>query len=225
MLKVAADGGFVTILVVVVAELRLADRNVALCQAVVPVLLPEELECDTDLFELVMDIFIVRKLIDLVRGELLREKEPVRCLRCLVPQVIGCYIKLFSGFEYQAYRRLGEMPRDGNLVLRQATGTQLQDELYVDTFGHPSIVTLFHKWNDERLHNGDIRKNSHTKYDNDFKRFFLEKDHICSIPISEVKEADLIRFIKLNINRYNLSRKSYESLRTLIAGIFNVNFS
>ena len=83
----------------------------------------------------------------------------------------------------------------------------------------PSIVTLFHKWNDERLHNGDIKKNSHTKYDNDFKRYFLEKDEICSIPISEIKEADLIRFIKLNINRYNLSRKSYESLRTLITGV------
>ena len=43
---------------------------------------------------------------------------------------------------------------------------------------------------------------------------------ICAIPISEIRKSDLIRFIKLNINRYNLSQKSYASLRTLIIGVF-----
>lgn len=107
--------------------------------------------------------------------------------------------------------------------VRRVNKKDLEDiivDFYQKRESNPTIVTLFSRWNDERLHDNEISGNSHTKYANDFKRFFQEGDDICILPISEVKEADLIRFIKQNINRYNLSRKSYSSLRTLIIGVF-----
>lgn len=106
---------------------------------------------------------------------------------------------------------------------RRTSKKKLEDDIiayYVSIEENPFITDLFEKWNDERYENGEIGKNSYTKYGNDFKRFFQKQDSLCSIPMKEITEAELLAFIKLNIRRFHLTRKSYASLRTLIMGVF-----
>lgn len=106
---------------------------------------------------------------------------------------------------------------------RRAKKSKLEDDIveyYLAVLENPCIIDLFNEWNDERIENEEIGKNSYTKYSNDFKRFFKADDTFCTIPVKEIAEADITKFIKMNIKRYELSRKSYASMRTLIIGVF-----
>lgn len=106
---------------------------------------------------------------------------------------------------------------------RRTSKKKLENDIiayYTTLEENPLISDLFEKWNDERYNNNEIGKNSYTKYGNDFKRFFQKEDELCNIPMKEITEADLLFFIKMNIKRYSLTRKSYASLRTLIIGVF-----
>lgn len=111
----------------------------------------------------------------------------------------------------------------GRKLKRRTCRKKLEDDIiayYVAIEENPFISDLFERWNNERYENGEIGKNSYTKYGNDFKRFFQKDDSLCEVPMKEITEAELLAFIKLNIKRYNLTRKSYASLRTLIIGVF-----
>lgn len=111
----------------------------------------------------------------------------------------------------------------GRKLKRRTDKKKLENDIinyYFMLDNNPYIADLFYKWNNERRDNGEIHGNSHTRYENDFKRFFLKDDYICTIPIKEITEADLVDFIKTNIIRYNLTNKAYASLRTLLNGIF-----
>lgn len=58
---------------------------------------------------------------------------------------------------------------------RRTSKKKLEDDIiayYVSIEENPFITDLFERWNDERYENGEIGKNSYTKYGNDFKRFF-----------------------------------------------------
>lgn len=111
----------------------------------------------------------------------------------------------------------------GRKLKRRTSRKKLEDDIieyYTAMEENPFIHDLFERWNDERYENGEIGKNSYTKYGNDFKRFFQKDDSLYGVPMKEITEAELLTFIKLNIKRYNLTRKSYASLRTLIIGVF-----
>lgn len=111
----------------------------------------------------------------------------------------------------------------GRKLKRRTSRKKLEDDIiayYVAIEENPFISELFERWNNERYENGEIGKNSYTKYGNDFKRFFQKDDSLCEVPMKEITEAELLAFIKMNIKRYNLTRKSYASLRTLIIGVF-----
>ena len=111
----------------------------------------------------------------------------------------------------------------GRKLKRRTSRKKLEDDIieyYTAMEENPFIHDLFERWNDERYENGEIGKNSYTKYGNDFKSFFQKDDSLCRVPMKEITEAELLTFIKLNIKRYNLTRKSYASLRTLIIGVF-----
>lgn len=111
----------------------------------------------------------------------------------------------------------------GRKLKRRMSKKKLEDDIiayYVALEENPFITDLFTRWNDERYENNEIGKNSYTKYKNDFKRFFHKEDSLCKIPMKEITEAELLAFIKLNIKRFHLTRKSYASLRTLIIGVF-----
>lgn len=112
---------------------------------------------------------------------------------------------------------------NGRKLFRKSSRTQLDDviaDFYKQQEENPSIQMFFKKWNDERLSNNEIGPNSHYRYDTDFKRFFRPDDRICKKGIKDITEADIMEHIKLNIIRYNLSRKAYSGLRTLVLGIF-----
>lgn len=107
--------------------------------------------------------------------------------------------------------------------IRRQTRKQIEQavaEFYRQQEEDPTITVLFTQWNDQRFADGEIQPNSHSKYANDFKRFFLPSDQICMVPFSQIEEADIERCIKVNIHRYELTRKGYASLRTLIIGIW-----
>lgn len=130
--------------------------------------------------------------------------------------------KIWQGNNGKWYTYLPD--NKGGRKLKKGTSKEkIEDAIfdyYISLENNPYITDLFYKWNDERRDNGEIHGNSHTRYENDFKRFFLKDDYICTIPIKEITEADLVDFIKTNIIRYNLTNKAYASLRTLLSGIF-----
>ena len=107
--------------------------------------------------------------------------------------------------------------------IRRQTQNQIEQavaDFYRKQEEEPTVDMLFQRWNDDRFSDNEICANSHSKYANDFKRFFQKTDEICAMPFSQVQEADIEHHIKLNINRYSLTRKGYASLRTLIMGIW-----
>ena len=68
MLEVAADCRLIAVLVVVVTELCLSDRDVTFSKAFVPVLLPEKFERDADPLQFFVDVLVIRQFIDLICG-------------------------------------------------------------------------------------------------------------------------------------------------------------
>lgn len=99
---------------------------------------------------------------------------------------------------------------------------ELVIEYYKFKEDNPTIRTLFDEWNNGRLERAEIQPNSHTKYYNDFQRFFLPTDELCLIPMKNIDEEMLRNHIIDNINRYSLTHKSYEGMRTLINGVFKM---
>ena len=83
------------------------------------------------------------------------------------------------------------------------------------------LETIFNEWVERKLKYHEIKKQSYDKYKNDFDRFF--KNGVVDIskqPIGTFTEIDLEDFIKENVVHYNLTRKTYGSLRTLIIGVW-----
>lgn len=108
-------------------------------------------------------------------------------------------------------------------LVRKSDKAKLEDAIvahYRALEENPTVPILFEKWNEGRFKNHEICPNSYSKYKTDFKRFFHEDDDFCKMPIKDIKESDLVEFIKMNIIRYELTQKVYASLRLLIIGIF-----
>jgi integrase len=72
----------------------------------------------------------------------------------------------------------------------------------------------------EKLEFGEIKKQSYDKYCNEFKRFFKPELSICIKKFKNITELDLEHFIKTTIKEYQLTRKAYSGLVTLLNGIF-----
>ena len=60
MLEMRTDFFLVAVSVVIVAELRFTYRKSTFCKAFVTVFFPEELECNSNLFEFLMYIIVIR---------------------------------------------------------------------------------------------------------------------------------------------------------------------
>ncbi len=154
-----------------------------------------------------IDLSYVQEQIEMSKKKELLEKHPY---------------KIWEGKDGKWYTYLPDENKHRKLVKR-ANQKKIEDviiEYYSKIEENPLIGNVFEEWNDERFENNEIGKNSYTKYQNDFKRFFHEEDLLCKKPMRDITEADLLSFIKLNIKRYNLSRKTYASLRTIIIGVF-----
>ena len=67
---------------------------------------------------------------------------------------------------------------------------------------------------------GEISEQTRTRYENDFRRFFPDDNEICMKYIADITEIDLEMFIKGNIKKHKLTKKTYNGLKILIKGIF-----
>ena len=69
-----------------------------------------------------------------------------------------------------------------------------------------------------------IQRNSESPYDryiNDYKRFFENQPNVLSAKrFKNITEDDIEAFVKVTIRDFQLSRKTYAGLRTLLYGIF-----
>ena len=83
------------------------------------------------------------------------------------------------------------------------------------------LKDVFYEWINQKLEYNEIQRASYDRYINDYKRFFETKPNVLSVKrFKNINEDDLEAFIKVSIRDFNLSRKSYAGLRTLLYGIF-----
>lgn len=85
---------------------------------------------------------------------------------------------------------------------------------------NPRISDVFHEWLTLKFKYGEISAQTKTRYENDFRRFFPKDNEICMKYISEITDIDLEMFIKGNIKKHKLTKKTYNGLKILIRGIF-----
>lgn len=84
----------------------------------------------------------------------------------------------------------------------------------------PWISDIFHDWLTLKFKYGEISEQTRTRYENDFRRFFPDDNEICMKYIADITEIDLEMFIKGNIKKHKLTKKTYNGLKILIKGIF-----
>ena len=82
------------------------------------------------------------------------------------------------------------------------------------------ISDIFHDWLTLKFKYGEISEQTRTRYENDFRRFFPDDNEICMKYIADITEIDLEMFIKGNIKKHKLTKKTYNGLKILIKGIF-----
>ncbi len=84
----------------------------------------------------------------------------------------------------------------------------------------PKVSNVFYEWINFKFEYGEISPQSKTRYENDFARFFSNDNLICNKNFSEITALDLEMFIKGNIKKHHLTKKTYGGLKILIRGIF-----
>ena len=107
---------------------------------------------------------------------------------------------------------------------RRRTRKEIEDlivEYYKDKMQEIYLKDVFYEWINQKLEYNEIQRASYDRYINDYKRFFETKPNVLSVKrFKNINEDDLEAFIKVSIRDFNLSRKSYAGLRTLLYGIF-----
>lgn len=111
----------------------------------------------------------------------------------------------------------------GRRLVKRNTRKELEDvvvQFYEDLDKRPFFREAYQRWIAEKEQFEEIGKNSITRYDNDFERFFPPNDPFCKIRLCDMTDSDLERFIKRKIKDNQLSAKSYAMLRLIINGVF-----
>ena len=106
----------------------------------------------------------------------------------------------------------------GRILKKRNTKKDIEDVIIKyqkEVIANPTIEELFLEWNDHRRDIGKIAKSSHTRlqqvYDRHFKEFGKRK-------IKDIKENEWINFLEEQIFKYNLSSKSFASLKSITKG-------
>ena len=79
-----------------------------------------------------------------------------------------------------------------------------------------TIREVFEEWNDRRIHLNKIKEATATRYEQDFERYFGDVQHhkIGTITPDEVSD-----FLEMQVNKFNLTAKSFSNLKSLSRGI------
>ena len=83
------------------------------------------------------------------------------------------------------------------------------------------LKDVFYEWINKKLEYNEIQRASYDRYINDYKRFFENQPNVLSAKrFKNITEDDIEAFVKVTIRDFQLSRKTYAGLRTLLYGIF-----
>lgn len=93
-------------------------------------------------------------------------------------------------------------------------------EHYIKEKEHPTIPKVFNEWLTSKYDYGEITLQTKTRYENDFKRFFLDDKEFCKRDIQSITDLELEFFIKGCIKKHHLTKKTYNMLKILVKGIF-----
>lgn len=125
--------------------------------------------------------------------------------------------KIWEGSNGKWYTYLPDEKR-GRILKKKSTKKDIEDviiEYQKDVITNPTIEETFVEWNNHRRDIGKIAKSSHTRlqqvYDRHFQKFGKRK-------IKDVKENEWINFLEEQIFKYNLSSKSFASLKSITKG-------
>ena len=87
-----------------------------------------------------------------------------------------------------------------------------------------TVEYVYNKWTEFALNEGDIEKNTVDRYRNDYDKYIAGTDFALK-EVGEIKEEDVIGFIKGVIKGKMITRKNYSNIKTLLNGIFSYALS
>lgn len=87
-----------------------------------------------------------------------------------------------------------------------------------------TVEYVYNKWTEFALNEGDIEKNTVDRYRNDYDKYIAGTDFSLK-EVGEIKEEDVIGFIKDVIKGKAITRKNYSNIKTLLNGIFSYALS
>lgn len=111
----------------------------------------------------------------------------------------------------------------GRIQRRKKSRKDLEDFIinyYKDIEMRPCFRTAYTQWIAEKEQYEEIGRNSITRYNTDFERFFPPDNPFCKIRLCEMTDSELERFIKQTIKDKHLTQKAYAGLRLLLIGVF-----
>lgn len=113
--------------------------------------------------------------------------------------------------------------KKGRTMIKRSSRRDLENEIieyWKEEVESPTLEQIFYEWLDSRLEYNEISKGTYDKYENDFKRFYLDDRKFGKIRIKDVDEYELEDFIKNSIVKHSLSAKGFAGLRLVTNGMF-----
>ena len=110
----------------------------------------------------------------------------------------------------------------GRVQKSRTTQKALKDlivEFYKEVEFNPFIEEVYKRWISEKMEYNEICQGTYDRYECDYKKYFTDSK-ISQKKIKAITEEDIELFIRATIAKFNLTRKGYSNLRTLILGIF-----
>lgn len=154
-----------------------------------------------------LDTALVREKIEMQKRKEILERHPY---------------KIWEGKNGDWYTYLPDEEK-GRVLKKRKSEKLIQDcvvDYYLEIEQHPCFREAYARWIAEKEEFGEIGKDSITRYDNDFKRFFPENEAFCKIRLRDMTSGELERFIKRTIKEKELTLKAYTGLRLLLIGVF-----
>ena len=79
-----------------------------------------------------------------------------------------------------------------------------------------TIIEVFEEWNERRIRLNKIKEATATRYEQDFERYFGDvRDH----KIGTITPDEVSDFLEMQVNKFNLTAKSFSNLKSLSRGI------
>lgn len=130
--------------------------------------------------------------------------------------------KIWQGKNGKWYTELPCENERGRKLVKRTTEKDVQDVIiryYKDAEDRHCFGDVYKEWIEDKAKYGEIQEQTHTRYEGVYKRH-IKDSKFDKTPIGQISEIYLEEFIKDNICRYNLKRKGWSNLRTLLRGTF-----